>query len=266
MHRSTAPPRPQATTTSTRLAQTHPSLPRTFPGQRHSSSSRSRPTRAPQTSDSNQLSYDIASTAASSYIETDIKVAGPSGFASELSNNAAKARQEEQLGRPEIQVTELTDAVQDGLDLDGTNDAESDDDVAQGFENSAPHIVLQATVTESRPPPVTVTPPPPPPHTTLAVCKKKSLWSIDSVQIPYSHLVYALGSHLPDPLRHRGALQGRRHPLDARNPAARQGFRRDRPRRWRRSARRPVRHRHRFRASRQKRHSHPLAQAAPAQL
>ncbi len=29
----------------------------------------------------------------------------------------------------------------------------------------------------------------------------KKLWAIDSVSIPYSHLVYALGSHLPDPLR-----------------------------------------------------------------
>lgn len=153
-------------------------------------------------SDSNSSSYDVTSTAASSYIETDIKVAGPSSLASELSNNAAKARQEEQLGRPEIQVTELTDAVEHGLDLDGTNDAESDDDVAQGFENSAPHIVLQATVTDISPTHVTVTPTASSSaHHLSQFAKKKSLWSIDSVQIPYSHLVYALGSHLPDPLR-----------------------------------------------------------------
>lgn len=31
---------------------------------------------------------------------------------------------------------------------------------------------------------------------------KNRLWSIDTVNIPYSHLIYALGSHMPDPLRH----------------------------------------------------------------
>ena len=31
--------------------------------------------------------------------------------------------------------------------------------------------------------------------------KPKHLWSIDTVDIPYSHLIYALGSHMPDPLR-----------------------------------------------------------------
>lgn len=153
-------------------------------------------------SDSNSSTYDAASTAASSYIETDIKVAGPKGFETELAHNAEAARQEEKLGRPEIQVTELSDAVEDGLDLDGNHEADSDEEVAHGFENSSPHIVLQATVTDISPTHVTVTPTSSSSsHHLSQFSKKKSLWAIDSVQIPYSHLVYALGSHLPDPLR-----------------------------------------------------------------
>ncbi|KAJ1032135.1 hypothetical protein NDA18_001633 [Ustilago nuda] len=153
-------------------------------------------------SDFNNSAYEVASTAASSYVETDAKIAGPKGVESELANNAAKARQEEQLGRPEIQVTELADAIEHRLDLDGGEDAESDDEIAQGFENSSPHIVLQATVTDISPTHVTVTPTSTSSsHQLSQFSKKKSLWSIDSVQIPYSHLVYALGSHLPDPLR-----------------------------------------------------------------
>ncbi|SOV01197.1 uncharacterized protein UDID_01231 [Ustilago sp. UG-2017a] len=153
-------------------------------------------------SDFNNSAYEVASTAASSYVETDAKIAGPKGVESELANNAAKARQEEQLGRPEIQVTELADAIEHRLDLDGGEDAESDDEIAQGFENSSPHTVLQATVTDISPTHVTVTSTSTSSsHHLSQFSKKKSLWSIDSVQIPYSHLVYALGSHLPDPLR-----------------------------------------------------------------
>lgn len=32
--------------------------------------------------------------------------------------------------------------------------------------------------------------------------KHKHLWSLDTIDIPYTHLIYALGSHMPDPLRH----------------------------------------------------------------
>ncbi|SJX60881.1 uncharacterized protein SRS1_12107 [Sporisorium reilianum f. sp. reilianum] len=153
-------------------------------------------------SDSNSSTYDIASTAASSYVESDVKVAGSKGIESELAHNAVRARQEEKLGRPEIQVTELSEAVEQGLDLDGHHEGDSGEDVAQGFENSAPHIVLQATVTDISPTHVTVTPTSSSSSHHLSLfSNKKSLWAIDSVQIPYSHLVYALGSHLPDPLR-----------------------------------------------------------------
>lgn len=153
-------------------------------------------------SDSGSSAYEASSTAASSYIETDIKVASSQGFESELAQNAAKARREEKLGRPEIQVTELSDAVEHGLDLDGHNERDGEHNVAEGFENSSPHIVLQATVTDISPTHVTVTPTSSSAsHHLSQFSQKKSLWAIDSVQIPYSHLVYALGSHLPDPLR-----------------------------------------------------------------
>lgn len=156
--------------------------------------------------DSLGTSYDTASSPASSYVASDAKLAGSGGVESELAENASKARREESLGRPEIQVVGLEDAVEQGLDIDGTKDTDSDSDgahAAEGFESSAPHVVLQATVTDITPSHITVTP-----SAASASSdafshfpRKKSLWSIDSVQIPYSHLVYALGSHLPDPLR-----------------------------------------------------------------
>ena len=40
------------------------------------------------------------------------------------------------------------------------------------------------------------------PQKTFENNKKSTLWSIETINIPYTHLIYALGSHLPDPLRH----------------------------------------------------------------
>jgi NADH dehydrogenase FAD-containing subunit len=110
---------------------------------------------------------------------------------------SGKAREEEDLGRPEIQVEDLDSALKKGIDLEGeVDDAE---DVAHGFEDSSPHVVLQATVTNITSTHVIVQ------SNNAAAAQvtgaKKKLWSVDSVSIPYSHLVYALGSHLPDPLR-----------------------------------------------------------------
>ena len=64
----------------------------------------------------------------------------------------------------------------------------------EGIE-APPHIVLQATATRITDTHVLVTS-----HTTTNFSKKK-LWGIDSLSIPYTHLIYALGSHLPDPRR-----------------------------------------------------------------
>lgn len=108
-------------------------------------------------------------------------------------------RQEEALGRPEIEVEDLEGAINKGIDLEGADSTTTSDQVASEFDESSPHIVLQATVTSLTPTHVVVQS-----NEAAAASKsnaKKKLWSVDSVSIPYSHMVYALGSHLPDPLR-----------------------------------------------------------------
>ncbi|PWN89861.1 FAD/NAD(P)-binding domain-containing protein [Acaromyces ingoldii] len=107
-----------------------------------------------------------------------------------------------QLGRPSIQVEELGSALDKGIDLTGAEDAEGDEEssgmtAAEGFHEASPHLVLQATVSSITPSHVIVEQP----TQSGSAAKNKHLWSIDSVSIPYTHLVYALGSHLPDPLR-----------------------------------------------------------------
>lgn len=115
------------------------------------------------------------------------------GIAAEA--QSGMARSEERLGRPEIQVEELQDALQKGIDLDEG----AGEEAASGFEQASPHVVLQATVTAVTPTHVVVQ------SNDAAAAEltggKQKLWSIDGVSIPYSHMVYALGSHLPDPLR-----------------------------------------------------------------
>lgn len=129
-----------------------------------------------------------------------------------LADGEKNARAEEDLGRPALEVAELGDAMDKGLDLTGehTHPGEdvratsspsenaSDEEVDQGFEDSAPHVVLQASVTKITDSHVVVTPAADESSGKAAASK---LWSIDSLSIPYTHLIYALGSHLPDPLR-----------------------------------------------------------------
>lgn len=108
------------------------------------------------------------------------------------------ARDEEALGRPEIEVEDLKGAIKKGVDLDGADEG-ANKSPAMTFEQSSAHVVLQATVTSLTPTHVVVQS-----NEEAAAEKtggKKKLWSIDSVSIPYSHMIYALGSHLPDPLR-----------------------------------------------------------------
>ncbi|EPQ29158.1 uncharacterized protein PFL1_03445 [Pseudozyma flocculosa PF-1] len=145
-----------------------------------------------------------------------LKDPGNKAIEAEIANSAPLARREEELGRPEMEITELSEAIDKGLDV-GQDTAETaagpdapledleqqNEEVAEGFEESAPHVVLQATVTDISPTHITVTPTDASDEQLgqLGGKRKKSLWSIDSVTIPYTHLVYALGSHLPDPLR-----------------------------------------------------------------
>lgn len=108
-------------------------------------------------------------------------------------------RDEEALGRPEIEVENLKGALEKGVDLEGKGE-EANKATCSAFEESSPHIVLQATVTSLTPTHVVVQS-----NEASAAAErtggKKKLWSIDSISIPYTHMIYALGSHLPDPLR-----------------------------------------------------------------
>ncbi|CAO1613769.1 unnamed protein product [Parajaminaea phylloscopi] len=123
-----------------------------------------------------------------------------------LQDGQTRAKVEEELGRPGIQVKELGEAIREDFDLVGEADTEADipadETTATGFEDAAPHVVLQATVTGITDSHVIVAPTrqqsSPGGNATFS---RKKLWSIDSLSIPYTHLVYALGSHLPDPLR-----------------------------------------------------------------
>lgn len=77
---------------------------------------------------------------------------------------------------------------------DSGNEPATAEDSEQTFANAEPHVVLHATVVELTPTHVTVSDP-------YAKPKRRGVWSIDTVDIPYFHLIYALGSHMPDPLR-----------------------------------------------------------------
>lgn len=122
------------------------------------------------------------------------RLAEARGVGEALPMEGQASREEENLGRPEIQVEDLSSALTKGVDLDGVEDSELDQQVAQGFEESSPHIVLQASVAAITPTHVVL-------QSSSDNHANKKLWSIDSVSVPYTHLVYALGSHLPDPLR-----------------------------------------------------------------
>ncbi|MCO5549511.1 hypothetical protein L7F22_002983 [Adiantum nelumboides] len=117
------------------------------------------------------------------------KLAGSEGMEHALSIDAEASRAEENLGRPEIEVEELSKAIEKGIDME---DVPSDNNT-QTFEGSSPHLVLQANVTNITSTHVEVE--------SVVTSSSKSVWSIDKVAIPFSHIVYALGSHLPDPLR-----------------------------------------------------------------
>lgn len=117
-----------------------------------------------------------------------------------------QVRTEEECGRPDSHVKELVDAIEDkNLDLvcnENVDEISSgeEQEATKGFENTAPHVVLQATVTGITKSHIIVAPTKSTDEGESRVGRGK-LWSIDSLSIPYTHLIYALGSHLPDPLR-----------------------------------------------------------------
>ena len=103
--------------------------------------------------------------------------------------------------RAGLEVADVTGLVQ-GLNV--TNEAESTDP----YSNAEPHLFVCGEVLDIHDSYVTVRQHGP----TLAGTQtsdsfkdstsRKHLWTIDAIHIPYSHLIYALGSHMPEPLRH----------------------------------------------------------------
>ena len=105
----------------------------------------------------------------------------------------AKSLDEKDPGRGST-VVACMDDVRHGrvvLDDHGSTGARVDDDEA--YAAAEPHVVLHASVVNLTPTHVTVRDP--------YATKGRGLWSIDTVDIPYSYLIYALGSRMPDPLR-----------------------------------------------------------------
>lgn len=103
--------------------------------------------------------------------------------------------------RAGLEVTDVSDLVQ-GLHVN--DDTASNDP----YCNAEPHLFVCGEVLDIQDSYVTVRQHGP----TLAGTRisdsskdsstRKNLWSIDAIHIPYSHLIYALGSHMPEPLRH----------------------------------------------------------------
>lgn len=103
--------------------------------------------------------------------------------------------------RAGLNVTDVSDLVSKLEVKDG--EASPDDP----YRNSEPHLFICGKVLDIHDTYVTVRQHGP----TLAgtqskefdasASNRKNLWPIDAIHIPYSHLIYALGSHMPEPLR-----------------------------------------------------------------
>ncbi|KAE8268861.1 hypothetical protein A4X09_0g3471 [Tilletia walkeri] len=127
---------------------------------------------------------------------------------------AEAVHEQEALGRQPMRV-ETEDAAQ--------SEPEKEEEVVEAegntYEGAPPHVFLQATVTDIKPDHVLVEVCPPRDtsatqgtHTSnsSSSTSSKPLWNITSrsLRIPYTHLIYALGSHLPDPLRTEARTKG----------------------------------------------------------
>ena len=77
-----------------------------------------------------------------------------------------------------------------------TADPNEEDVASDPYAYAEPHLVVCGQVERIRDSYVTVKQNP------GDSSAKHPLWSLDTIDIPYTHLVYALGSHMPDPLRH----------------------------------------------------------------
>lgn len=84
------------------------------------------------------------------------------------------------------------------------------------YDQAEPHLVVCGEVKAIHADRVTIQQPIDSSQTSGLRSAKRQLWSVDTMDIPYTHLIYALGSHLPDPLRHesytkRGGMTWMKH-------------------------------------------------------
>lgn len=105
--------------------------------------------------------------------------------------------------RKENQFVEVSDMIKDKLHVEAKPLSETHVNgtvkPTNPFENSEPHMTVCGQVLSISSTHVSVRQ-----HvdTNDNVQDSHKLWPIDTVNIPYSHMIYALGSHMPDPLRH----------------------------------------------------------------
>lgn len=124
--------------------------------------------------------------------------------------------------RAPSQVTEVSDMIDERLSFANANSVplpkfgtkstnDSAVDSENSYANAEPHLVVCGEVQSISDTYVTVRQRATlhtgrmgknEPQKTFENNKKSTLWSIETINIPYTHLIYALGSHLPDPLRH----------------------------------------------------------------
>lgn len=107
-------------------------------------------------------------------------------------------------------VVELSNQVKDSLIVDQKEGeraplSQVSEPTHDAYENAEPHLVVCGEVLG-----ITKT------HVSVRrhghdgdEAAKPKLWSIDTINIPYTHLIYALGSHMPDPLRHNTYLKAK---------------------------------------------------------
>ncbi|KAK0536093.1 hypothetical protein OC835_002165 [Tilletia horrida] len=130
---------------------------------------------------------------------------------------AKAVHEQEALGRQPMRVETATSssssaAVQGEAEQEQEGEGEkeqaedAEDKSRSPYAGAPPHVFLQGTVTDIKPDHVLVDIAPAANRSGGAgaeASKRTPLWNITSrsVCIPYTHLVYALGSHLPDPLR-----------------------------------------------------------------
>ncbi|PKI84726.1 hypothetical protein MVES1_000999 [Malassezia vespertilionis] len=101
--------------------------------------------------------------------------------------------------RKENQIIEVHDLLKGKLRIDDEYIANGD--AKDEFCKAEPHLVLCGEVTRVSDNYVTIKQQTPECGDQMnGSLPKKSLWSLDTMEIPYTHLVYALGSHMPDPL------------------------------------------------------------------